>query len=39
MNENFQDKSKQGKEISVQAWTDPDGSRRMRPPDFMRIGT
>ena len=28
-----------GKEILVQAWTDPAGSRRLRLPDFKTIGT
>jgi hypothetical protein len=27
-----------GKEIHVQAWTGPDGSRRLRLPDFKTIG-
>jgi hypothetical protein len=30
---------KKGKEIPLQAWTGPEGSRRIRPPDFKRIGT
>jgi hypothetical protein len=25
---------KKGKEIPLQAWTDPEGSRRLRLPDF-----
>jgi len=28
-----------GKAIPVQAWTGPEGSRRLRPPDFKTIGT
>jgi hypothetical protein len=28
-----------GKEIPVQAWTGPEGSRRLRLPDFQTIGT
>jgi len=28
-----------GKAIPLQAWTGPEGSRRMRLPDFMTIGT
>jgi hypothetical protein len=27
------------KVIPVQAWTDPEGSRRLRLPDFKTIGT
>jgi len=27
------------KAIALQAWTGPDGSRRLRLPDFMTIGT
>jgi len=27
------------KAIPLQAWTDPDGSRRLRLPDFKTIGT
>jgi hypothetical protein len=27
------------KAIHVQAWTDPEGSRRLRLPDFKTIGT
>jgi hypothetical protein len=29
----------QGKEIPLQAWTGPEGSRRQRFPDFKIIGT
>jgi len=29
----------QGKAISLQAWTGPEGSRRLRLPDFTTIGT
>jgi len=32
-------KVKQGKAIPLQAWTVPDGSRRLRLPDFKTIGT
>ena len=28
-----------GKAIPLQAWTGPDGSRRLRFPDFKTIGT
>ena len=28
-----------GKAIQLQAWTGPEGSRRMRLPDFKTIGT
>jgi hypothetical protein len=28
-----------GKAIPLQAWTGPEGSRRLRFPDFMTIGT
>jgi len=28
-----------GKAIPLQAWTGPEGSRRMKVPDFMPIGT
>jgi len=28
-----------GKAIPLQTWTDPEGSRRMRLPDFKTIGT
>jgi hypothetical protein len=28
-----------GKTISLQAWTGPEGSRRLRLPDFKTIGT
>jgi hypothetical protein len=28
-----------GKAIPLQAWIGPEGSRRMRLPDFMTIGT
>jgi hypothetical protein len=28
-----------GKEIPLQGWTDPKGSRRLRLPDFKTIGT
>jgi len=30
---------KKGKAIPLRAWTGPEGSRRMRRPDFMKIGT
>jgi hypothetical protein len=32
-------KEVKGKAIPVQAWTSPEGSRRMRLPDFMTTGT
>jgi len=28
-----------GEGISLQAWTGPEGSRKLRLPDFKRIGT
>jgi hypothetical protein len=28
-----------GKTIPIQAWTGPEGSRRLRLPDFMTVGT
>jgi len=28
-----------GKAIPLQAWTDPEGSRRLRFPDFKTVGT
>jgi hypothetical protein len=28
-----------GKAIPLQAWTDPEGSRKLRLPDFKTIGT
>jgi hypothetical protein len=28
-----------GKAIQYQAWTGPEGSRRLRPPEFKTIGT
>jgi hypothetical protein len=28
-----------GKAIPLQAWTGPEGSRRMRLPDFKTVGT
>jgi len=31
--------SSKGKAIHVQAWTDPEDSRKLRLPDFMKIGT
>jgi hypothetical protein len=34
----FKGKGK-GKEIPLQAWTDPEGSRMLRLPDFKTIGT
>jgi hypothetical protein len=39
MDDNFRDKSKKGKVILGQGWTDPGDSRRLRLPDFMIIGT
>ena len=32
-------KIKQGKAIPLQAWTVPEGSRRLRFPDFKTVGT
>jgi hypothetical protein len=34
-----EDTGGKSKAIPVQAWTSPEGSRRMRLPDFMTIGT
>ena len=31
--------SKKGKAIPLQVWTGPEGSRRLRFPDFKTIGT
>jgi len=31
--------SGKGKAIPLHAWTDPEGSRRVRLPDFKRVGT
>jgi len=31
--------AKLGKAILVQAWRGPEGSRRLRLPDFMTVGT
>jgi len=33
------EKSKKDKAIPLQAWTGPEGSRRLRLPDFKTIGT
>jgi hypothetical protein len=33
------DNNKKGKAISLQAWRGPEGSRRLRLPDFKTIGT
>jgi hypothetical protein len=30
---------KKGKAIPLQAWTGPEGSRKLKLPDFMTIGT
>jgi hypothetical protein len=30
---------KKGKAVPLQAWTGPEGSRRLRLPDFSTIGT
>jgi len=30
---------KKGKAIPLQAWTGPEGSRRLRLPDFKTVGT
>ena len=35
----FTTTSDKGKAIPLQAWTDPEGSRRLRVPDFKTIGT
>jgi hypothetical protein len=32
-------KTVKGKAIPLQAWTDPEDSRRLRIPDFKTIGT
>jgi hypothetical protein len=31
--------NKKGKAIPLQAWTSPEGSRRLRLPDFKTIGS
>jgi hypothetical protein len=31
--------SKKGKEIPLQAWTGPEGCRKLRLPDFKTVGT
>jgi len=28
-----------GTAVPLQAWTGPEGSRRLRPPDFKTVGT
>jgi len=33
------EKPLKGKAIQLQAWTGPEGSRRLRLPDFKTIGT
>jgi len=35
----MQQQAVKGKAIPLQAWTGPEGSRRLRPPDFKTIGT
>jgi hypothetical protein len=35
----LQMQSEKGKAIAMQIWTGPEGSRRLRLPDFMTIGT
>jgi len=32
-------RDKKGKTIPLQAWTGPEGSRRLRLPDFETVGT
>jgi len=40
VNEPYEGKGKgKGKAIPLQAWTGPEGSRRLRLPDFKTIGT
>jgi hypothetical protein len=34
-----QSRDKKGKAIPLQAWTGPEDSRRLRLPDFKKIGT
>jgi len=34
-----EDAVKKGKAIPLQAWTGPEGSRRLKLPDFKNIGT
>jgi hypothetical protein len=36
---NFEAKEAKRKAIPLQAWTGPEGSRRLRLPDFKTIGT
>jgi len=31
--------SKRGKTVPLQAWTGPEGSKRLRLPDFKTVGT
>jgi len=37
--ENANDLHYKGKATSLQTWTGPEGSRRMKAPDFKTIGT
>jgi len=39
LNQPLTDTSKKGKAIPLQAWTGPEGSRKLRLPDFKTIGT
>jgi hypothetical protein len=36
---NYNEKSVKVKAIPLQAWTGPEGSRRLKLPDFKTIGT
>ena len=35
----YEDSKGKGKAIPLQAWTGPEGSRRLKLPDFKTIGT
>jgi hypothetical protein len=35
----FREHSAEGEAIPVQAWTGPEGCRRLRPPGFKTVGT
>jgi hypothetical protein len=36
---NVRDAIKKGKTLPLQAWTGPEGSRKLRLPDFKTVGT
>jgi hypothetical protein len=37
--DNLERKKVKGKAVPLQAWTGPEGSRRLRLPDFKTLGT